>query len=212
MELISMKNILKILSTSILILFSTSNIADPISDAVTASQNNNAVKAVKLWGELANTGNSIAQYNLASHYISGNGIGKNKSLAEQWYKDAAQAGLVEAYLNLNNEAVAPAKGQTLSFQIGPIKWLKKQKPEKYTIQLASSRNEKSIIRSYEKHNLKGKGGYYHYEREGVERFALVYGTYKTVAEANIAMKKLPDELRKKTPWVRRIKSIHNVSK
>ena len=173
MELMSMKNILKILSTSTFILFSTSNIADSINDAITASKNNNAAEAVKLWEKLANSGNPIAKYNLASHYVSGNGIEKNKTLADQWYKDAAQAGLVEAYINLNNQAVAPAKGQTLSFQVGPLKWLKKQKPEKYTIQLASSRNENSIIRSYEKHNLKGKGGYYHYEREGVDRYALV---------------------------------------
>lgn len=208
----SIKNILKFFSIYMFILFSSSTVADSISDAVTASENNNPVEAVKLWRKLANTGDSIAQYNLASHYVSGNGIEKNQTLAEQWYKDAAQAGLVEAYINLNNQAVAPAKGQTLSFIVSPIKWLNKQNPDKYTIQLASSRYEDSIKRSYEKHNLKGKGGYFNYEREGVDRYALVYGTYKTVAEANVAMKKLPDELRKKTPWVRRIKSIQKVSK
>lgn len=49
-------------------------------------------------------------------------------------------------------------------------------------------------------------------KDGIDRFALVYGVYKTVAAANVAIKDLPDELRKKTPWVRKIRSIHKVSK
>ena len=211
MGLISMKNILKFFSISIFILFSSLNVADPLSDAVTASQNDNAEKAIQLWSKLAGTGSSIAQYNLASYYSSGSGVEKNTTLAEQWLKDATRAGLVEAYVSLNKQAVTPANGQTLSFQIAPINWLDKQEPNKYTIQLASSRNESSIKRSYEKNNLKGKGGYYHYVREGVDRYALVYGSYETVASAKVAMKSLPDDLRKKTPWVRRIKSIQKVS-
>lgn len=210
MEMI-INNILKSLICSTLIFFSCQSMAASVSDAVIASKSNNVIKAVKIWSQLADTGSSIAQYNLANHYFSGKGVQKNKLLAEQWLKDAARSGLIEAYLNLNNQAVAPAKGKTLSFQVGPIIWLKKQEPNKYTIQLASSRNEKSIKQSYEKNNLKGKGGYYHYVRDGIDRYALVYGSYKTVAAANVAMKKLPDELRKKTPWVRRIKSIHKVT-
>jgi len=90
-------------------------------------------------------------------------------------------------------------------------WLKKQEPNKYTIQLASSRNKKSIKKSFDDNSLKGKGGYYHYVRDGIDRYALIYGTYKTVAAANIAIKKLPQKLRKKTPWVRRIKSLQQIS-
>lgn len=206
------KDIFKIITLFVLVLFSAENIADTVSDAVVASQNNNAAKAIQLWSKLAGTGSSIAQYNLASHYTSGSGVEKNKALAEQWLKDATRAGLVEAYVSLNKQAVTPANGQMLSFQVVAVNWLDKQEPNKYTIQLASSRNENSIKRSYEKNNLKGKGGYYHYMREGVDRYALVYGSYKTVAAANVAMKDLPDDLRKKTPWVRRIKSIHKVSK
>lgn len=207
-----MKNIFKIHMLLIFILFTSQNIAATVSDAVQASENNDAAEAVKLWSQLADEGNLIAKFNLANHYSSGNGVKKNELLAEQWLKDAARSGLIEAYLNLNDQAIAPAKGQRLSFQVGPTIWLKKQEPNKYTIQLASSRYEKSILKSYEKNNLKGKGGYYHYLRDGVDRYALVYGAYKTVAAANAAMKTLPNELRKKTPWVRKIKSIQKLSK
>lgn len=207
-----MKNIFKIHMLLIFILFTSQNIAATVSEAVQASKNNNAAEAVKLWAQLADEGNPIAQFNLANHYSSGNGVKKNELLAEQWLQDAARSGLIEAYLNLNNQAIASAKGQKLSFQVGPTIWLKKQEPNKYTIQLASSRYEKSILKSYEKNNLKGKGGYYHYKREGVDRYALVYGAYKTVAAANAAMKTLPNQLRKKTPWVRKIKSLQKISK
>ena len=104
-----------------------------------------------------------------------------------------------------------ANGLQLTFNSGPLYWLEEQEPNQYTIQLASSRKEKSIERIYDENHLKGKGGYYHYKRDGVDRYALIYGTYKTVAAANIAIKKLPEKLRSKTPWVRKIKSLQKLS-
>lgn len=210
MDLI-IKNSFKNIILSILILFSSQNMAASVSDAVTASKNNNVIQAAKLWSKLADSGNAIAQFNLGNHYAEGKGVAKNKVIAEQWWKEATHSGLVEAYLTLNKRAISPANGQTLSFQIGPQIWLQKQEPNRYTIQLASSRNEKSIKKSYEKNNFKGNGGYYHYQRDGIDRYALIYGSYKTVAAANDAIKKLPESLRKKTPWVRKIKSLQKIS-
>ena len=143
MDLI-IKNSFKNIILSILILFSSQNMAASVSDAVTASKNNNVIQAAKLWSKLADSGNAIAQFNLGHHYAEGKGVKKNKVLAEQWWKDATHSGLVVAYLTLNKRAISPANGQTLSFKIGPKIWLQKQEPKRYTIQLASSRNEKSI--------------------------------------------------------------------
>ena len=206
------KTFIKSLSISLLIFFSSQSMAVTVNDGISAANNNNPAGAVKIWTQLANAGNSVAQYNLAKHYSAGKGVQKNTSVAEQWMKGATQSGLVQAYLNLNKQAITPAKGVTLSFNLSSVSWLDKQEPNKYTIQLASSRNEKSIIKSFDENNIKGKGGYYHYIRDGVDRYALIYGSYKTVAAANIAMKKLPERLRKKTPWVRKIKSLQNISK
>lgn len=195
-----------------LILFSSQNLAASVNDAVNASKNDNSIEAVKLWSQLAGTGNTIAKYNLASYYTSGNGVQKNKQVADKWLKDATRSGLIQAYLNLNKKAIAPAKGITINLNVNPELWLDNQEPNKYTIQLASSRNVKSIKKTYNDNNIEGKGGYYHYVRDGIDRYGLIYGTYKTVAAANMAMKKLPDILRKKTPWVRKISSIQNISK
>ena len=207
-----MKFLIKSLSFSLLIFFSAQSLAVTVGDAINASKNNDPAEAVKIWTQLANAGNSVAQYNLANHYLAGKGVQKNESIAEQWLRDATHSGLIQAYVNLNEKGVTPAKGVTLSFNVSPLSWLEKQEPNKYTIQVASSRNEKSIKKSFEDNNVKGKGGYYHYIRDGVDRYALIYGSYKTVAAANVAMKKLPENLRKKTPWVRKIKSLQNISK
>lgn len=152
----------------------------------------------------------IAKYNLSNYYLGGNGITQDKQLAEKWLKDAAHSGFVQAYLN--KHAIAPAKGMRISFNVGPVFWLSKQKPDNYTIQLSSSRNENSIIKSYDENNLRGKGGYYHYIHDGVDRYALVSGTYNSIIEANAAIALLPKELHKKTPWVRKIKSLQKISK
>lgn len=210
---LNIKYYFKNFTLSLFILLLSQNIvAASVSDAVIASKNNNSTKAVKLWSELADTGNTIAQYNLANHYSTGKGVQKNKQVANKWLKNATRSGLIQAYLNLNKQVIAPANGISLDFNINPELWLTKQEPNKYTIQLASSRNIKSIKKSYNDNKLEGKGGYYHYVRGGIDRYALIYGTYKTVAAANVAMKKLPDILRKKTPWVRKIKSLQNISK
>ena len=185
--------------------------SNSVSDALLASKNNNDIEAAEIWSQLAAKGNTIAMYNLANRYSSGKGIDKDKKLSVEWLKNAARSGLVEAYLSLNSTALSSAEGLHLSFNSGPLYWLKNKAPDKYTIQLASSRNIKSIKNIYSKNNLKGKGGYYHYLWHGKDRYALVYGAYETVTAANVALANLPEELRKSPPWVRKIQSLHNIS-
>lgn len=209
---LTMKTYFKLTSLPLLFLFSSQSIAVSVSDALDASENDDNASAVKIWSELASSGNTVAKYNLAAHYSSGNGVAKNKNAANKWLKGATRSGLVQAYLNLNKKAVSPANGMMLSFDIDPKLWLQKQEANKYTIQVASSRNKKSIEKAYVDNKFKGEGGYYHYTREGVDRYGLIYGSFKTVAAANKAIAQLPKQLRKKTPWVRKIKSLQNISK
>ncbi|MFK5913907.1 MAG: SPOR domain-containing protein [Woeseiaceae bacterium] len=210
MKIIS-NHLFKTMFFSFLILISHEIQAVTNDDAVLASKNSNPIQAVKIWTQLASAGNSTAQYNLAQSYSSGIGITKNEDSASRLLKNATKSGLVEAYLNLNKGAIAPAKGITLSFDVIPDTWLEKQEAKQYTIQIASSRNKKSIIRTFEENGLAGKGDYFHYKRDGMDRYGLVYGAYKTVAAANLAIKKLAPNLLKKQPWVRRIRSVQKVS-
>jgi len=196
----------------LLILNSSQSLAATVSDAIAASENDNESKAVTIWSELARSGNTIAKYNLASHYSLGNGVEKNKKIADKWLKGATRSGLVQAYINLNKGAITPANGMMLTFDIDPEVWLQNQEGNKYTIQIASSRNKKSIEKAYGDNKFKGEGGYYHYTREGIDRYGLIYGSFKSVADAKKAIEQLPKHLRKKTPWVRKIKSLQNISK
>ena len=195
----------------VLLMFSKSAISNTVEEALEAEQNNQNQEAVEIWSKLANKGNTIAKYNLALQYSSGKGIAKNNNLSKKWLKEATHIGLAQAYTRLNKNALASANGLQLTFKSGPLYWLEEQEANNYTIQLASSRKEKSIIKIYDDNHLMGKGGYYHYQREGVDRYALIYGIYKTVAEANTAIKTLPQNLRKKTPWVRKVKSLQKIS-
>ncbi len=186
--------------------------AASVDDAIAAVEDNDHETAIKIWTQLAENGNVIAEYNLANNYSSGTGTEKNTQLAQVWYSNASHKGLVDAYIAVNKKALAPGNGVSISFDVGPQFWLSKQNPARYTIQLASSRNKQSIQKLFNKSNLKGKGGYYQYSRNGIDRYALIYGTFSTVAEAKTAMSQLPEELRKKTPWVRKIKTLQNISK
>lgn len=210
--MLDLKFISKSLALSLLILFSSNNMAVSVSDGVTAINDEDNTEAVKIWTQLASAGNTVAKYNLSNHYSTGKGVNKDKQIADQWLQRATRSGLIQAYRDLNKQAIAPANGVTISFIIDPALWLSKQEPSEYTIQLSSSRYEKSIKNLYATSNIKGKGGYYHYVRDGVDRYALIYGSYKTVAAAKTAISELPSDLRKKTPWVRKIKSLQDISK
>lgn len=202
----------KIVSLFAILIFSNSVFSNTVEEAIEAEQDNQDQEAAKIWSKLATKGNTIAKYNLARHYANGKGLTKDAQQANNWLKQATQSGLTQAYTSLNAKALTPGKGVYLTFKSGPLYWLKDQKPEMYTLQLASSRREKSIIKLYEDNFLKGKGGYYRYQRKGIERYALIYGTYPTVAEAKSSIKDLPKGLRNKTPWVRKIKRLQKISK
>jgi septal ring-binding cell division protein DamX len=189
----------KILSFTLFFGLSGSIFANTAEEAIEAEINIQDQDAVAIWSKLANSGNTIAKYNLAKHYANGKGITKDENQAKSLMKQASQSGLAQAYTSLNKKALTSGKGVYLTFKSGPLYWLKEQKPELYTLQLASSRYEKSIIKLYEENFLKGKGGYYRYQRDGVQRYALVYGTYRTVAEAKSSIKDLPKGLKSRTP-------------
>jgi len=196
----------------VLMIFSNAVFSNTVKEALEAEQNNQDQEATAIWSKLASKGNTIAKYNLATHYSSGDGIAKDTTQAKKWLKEATHSSLAQAYTTLNKKALTSANGLQLTFKSGPLYWLEEQDPNLYTIQLASSRYEKSILKIYEDNFLNGKGGYYHYIRDGVHRYALIYGTYKTVAEAKKAINDLPQGLWKKKHWVRNIKKLQKISK
>jgi len=91
-------------------------------------------------------------------------------------------------------------------------WLLAQNPSHYTIQLIGLQNEKSIHKFVKKYKLFNKVAYYKTLYRKKDWYPLLYGVYHSRKEASSAMKKLPQEFRKLSPWIRSFSSIQQIIK
>jgi len=179
--------------------------------AINATEQGNYTLALNLWTQLAQQGDSVAQYNLGVFYSEGLGTKPNNYEANRWFRVAAQSGLVQAYNRLKTKGIKPSGLIEIRTVVTPQHWVTELEPSRYTLQLASSKNKNLIEKYYLENNLQNKAGYYSSLRQGVRWYALVFGSYAIVSEAKIAFKDIPENLRKWSPWVRKIKDIHNIT-
>ena len=91
-------------------------------------------------------------------------------------------------------------------------WLLAQNPSYYTIQLVGLQNEKSIHKFVKKYKLFNQVAYYKTLYRKKDWYPLLYGVYPTRKEASSAIKKMPQELRKFSPWIRSFSSIQQIIK
>jgi septal ring-binding cell division protein DamX len=184
------------------------------SRALEAFKAANYKLAEQFWMYAANQGDSVAQYNLAYLYHNGIGVDADDTKAKRMLRTAAQANLVDAYNRVLPDAVQPATvedGLQAIAVTDPQIWVKTQDSENYTLQLASSRSQELIKKYFDDNELAGKAGYYKSKRQGEYWYALVYGSFKSVSDANDAIANLPKDLRKWSPWVRRLDSIQKIT-
>jgi len=201
---------LHILFTLFLLAGVTNAVADRTS-ALTAQAQGDYASAMKLWQELANTGDPVAQYNLALIYQKGTGVNQDGNISRYWLSMAARSGVVGAYTQINRQAVKPtAQRISVKVSLSPMEWVASQNPGYYTLQLASSTNQALIEKYFIENTMEGKAGYYRSLREGELWYALVYGAYPSVNAAKEAIADLPENLKKWSPWVRNIRSIQKL--
>lgn len=81
-------------------------------------------------------------------------------------------------------------------------WLSQQTATSYTIQLVAMTEELVAQHYVEKNNIGDAVFYVEAKRENKPVYYVLYGAYKTKAQATTAMRKLPSELRKKGAWPR----------
>jgi type II secretory pathway predicted ATPase ExeA len=91
-------------------------------------------------------------------------------------------------------------------------WLLAQNQSHYTIQLIGLQNEKSVYKFVNKHKLFNQVAYYKTLYHNKDWYPLLYGVYPTRKEASSAMRKLPKEFRKFSPWIRSFSSIQQIIK
>ncbi len=186
--------------------------ADLNKDAMDALINENYTTAVPLLEHLAQQGNPNAQYNLALLYKEGLGVVADVAKSNAYFSNAAHHGLVDGYRELSASSIKPVSARKVVVvrYLDPQAWVKAQNPNFYTLQLASSTNATLIKKYFNENSLTGKAGYYKNKREGEYWYALVFGAYPSVTAANTAIASLPKDLRKWSPWVRKLKSIHRI--
>ncbi|HFQ13459.1 MAG TPA: hypothetical protein ENK40_01550 [Gammaproteobacteria bacterium] len=193
------------------LLLAPSLAAENLLDAADALRNGNYPRAWMIYSQQAESGDPAALYNLALMEERGLGRPANPFEARVLFGRASRLALVDAY-NRIQPAIKPAGDQRVLLLETPEEWIKAQNPRYYTLQLASSTNRKLIEKYYTRNNLQGMAGYYVNRRQGEDWYALVYGAYPTVSEANAAIASLPEDLRKWSPWVRKLKDIQRLIK
>ncbi len=185
--------------------------AGVLEEAADALENGNYIRAYMLYSRLAENNDPVALFNLGIMEQKGLGRPVNPFEARTLFEKASRYKLVDAY-NSIQVAIKPAGGQRVVVIQTPQEWILAQNANYYTLQLASSTNRKLIEKYYNQNQLQGTAGYYVNRRQGEDWYALVYGAYPSVGEANAAIAGLPKDLRKWSPWVRKLKDIQRLIK
>jgi len=86
-------------------------------------------------------------------------------------------------------------------------WILAQPSSYYTIQILGVGNEKSILNFVKQYRLWNKVSYFQTVYKGKKWFPLFYRVYSTKKEALSAVKELPEDIHKLTPWIRSISSV-----
>ncbi|HEY4731764.1 MAG TPA: outer membrane protein assembly factor BamD [Gammaproteobacteria bacterium] len=86
-------------------------------------------------------------------------------------------------------------------------WILSQDPARYTIQLLGTGSEQLLIALIKRLNLTDKAAYYKNPRSEKAWYALTYGEFSSIAEANAAINQLPEDLIKGQPWIRKFGDI-----
>src|ERR1700752_3176748 len=76
------------------------SLAGPNEDALAAHARGDYATAVRLWRELAEKGDAVAQNSLGYMYFLGHGVAKDDVEAVRWYQKAADLGNATAEANL----------------------------------------------------------------------------------------------------------------
>jgi|GEM_PF-2174275 len=78
----------------------------------------------------------------------------------------------------------------------------------YTIQLSGANSPKNLQAFIKKYRLQNKASYFQTYNKGKVWYVIIYGNYKTKAQAQAALKNLPADLKQIHPWIRSYASLH----
>lgn len=111
-------------------------------------------------------------------------------------------------------AKIPPDRETAHKRIYREKWLLRQNPSFYTIQIMGGRNEKAL-RNYvqtNRHRYRGPMAYYQTKYKGGMWYPLLYGIYPTRKQALTAQRALPEDIQRLSPWIRKLSAVQKTVK
>jgi len=114
----------------------------------------------------------------------------------------------------NKSTKIHADHKTAQKRIYREKWLLRQKPSWYTIQIMGGRNEKAL-RNYVQTNRQryhGPMAYYQTNYKGGIWYPLLYGLYPTRKQALAAQRALPEDIQRLSPWIRKLSAVQKAVK
>jgi TPR repeat protein len=177
--------------------------------------------AAKWYKKAAEVGYPYAQHNLGVLYLEGKGVKKSKDEAIYWLQIASLQGVKQANVLLE-ELGQQAAPKDKTHQTKPKKryhgaklpgdapdktkgssWLAAQNPEHYTLYLAGSYDLASLMSVAQSIPNQSDVAFYEVNFKGRSWFTLIYGEYENAQSAKKALKKLPDEIQKWSPLVRK---------
>jgi TPR repeat protein len=181
--------------------------------------------AAKWYRESADSGYSFAQYNMGRMYAEGIGVKQDLEEAKYWWRVAARQKVKQAKeaLALLEDKPLPKEEKHASkgmvahapYHSNPVAkglaWIESQKKEAYTIQLARSQDQGWLLKLAAKEKLddvlvqfKNK------DSRGDDWYHLIYGSYPSYQQAELARKSLPQNLRRWSPTLRRFGEIQEI--
>ena len=114
--------------------------------------------------------------------------------------NSAGSGGSKMRLDRNKNRIAPDA-------VSAAEWLDAQNPAHYTIQLSSSRRERSARDFIHRHYLESGAVYAPVESKGATWYAVFYGAYSSREAALAAVAALPADVQAAEPWVRSIDTV-----
>jgi len=104
------------------------------------------------------------------------------------------------------KVLAPTTAVQLNF-LKSEKEILQVKPEHYAIQILALHSKEKLLAFIEQAKLQGKSRYYVAQFQGKPWYVLIYGDYKTRAEAQAALVGLSEVVKQEKPWVRSYASL-----
>lgn len=87
-------------------------------------------------------------------------------------------------------------------------WIRQQKSHFYTVQLVADADVGNVKKYILRHRIQDRAVYFKSINPKRPWYKVVYGSYASASEAKVAVRQLPQEVQKYSPWVRSFRTVH----